>query len=452
MNILNRSRIDRRAFLRSGRAAIMLPLLDAMVPIALGAESKAKAEAMTPRRMVLIHRPLGTYHPYLIPTTTGLDYEAPRFLKKLESVRGKFTVFSGMSHLGYPNAHDTEPAIFTGVPNFNQRDLHNSISLDQVVAKKIGDQTRIPHLVLHSVGSQSLSWNDKGIPTPHDMNPSLVFRRMFLDGTPEEVKREIQRLEHGKSILDDMADQFKSLGRALGAGDRNRLDQLASSIREAESQLAQEKVWAMKPKPKVDANVSEIEQAFGANNWVKLQQKWLALVHLALLTDSTRVIVLALNEHDLVNQADLSIGHHDASHHGKDPEKIEQLARYEDKDFATFAELLDKLAASDEGGQSLLDKTQVLFTSNLGDASAHASNNLPVLVAGGGYKHQGHVAFDVNNNKPLSNLYVRMLQQMDIETDTFGSSTGTLTEIGSAHNLDWPRPALESGKGPQKPH
>lgn len=165
------------------------------------------------------------------------------------------------------------------------------------------------------------------------------------------------------------------------------------------------------------------------NDWISSQNKWLALMHLALQTDSTRVIVLGTNEHNLANVPDLQIQHHDASHHGKDPAKIEQLSRYEDHEFATFSQFLGKLAETRENGSTLLDHTQVLFTSNLGDASAHSSSNLPVLLAGGGYKHQGHVAFDTEKNKPLCNLYVRMLQQMGVETDKFGSSDGVIGEI-----------------------
>ncbi len=428
MHLLNSSLLSRRTFLRGGAVSLALPLLDAMIPSGFGATAARARAALDPQRLVLIHRPLGTYHPFYVPAATGLGYETTRFLEKLEPLRGRFTVFSGMGHVGYPNSHGTEPAIFTGVPTFNEKDLHNSISLDQVVAKRVGSLTRFPHLVLHDVWSQSLSWNEAGVPTPHERDMAALFRRMFLDGTPDEIRREMKRLQDGRSILDDVRAQMKALGGTLGAADRDRIEVMATSIREAEGYLAQDEAWAQKPKPKVDIKPETLAERDG--NWVTAQQKWLTLVHLALQTDSTRVIVLALNEHGNANMPDISIAHHDASHHGKDPAKIEQLSRYEDKDFATFAEFLDKLAASREEGGTLLDKTQVLFTSNLGDASAHSSTNLPVLLAGGGYKHQGHIAFDGKENKPLSNLYVRMLRQMGVETDRFGSSDGVIGEIG----------------------
>jgi hypothetical protein len=428
MHILNQSTLDRRTFLRAGAVSLALPLLDAMIPIAYGQTSRAKSAALQPRRMVLIHRPLGTYHPYLVPTATGLNYETTRFLQKLEPHRGRFTLFSGMGHPDYPNSHGTEPAIFTGVPEFHEHDLHNTVSLDQVAAQKVGSETRFPYLLLNKVWSQSLSWNEKGVPIPHEAEPVSVFRRMFIEGTPEEMRIEMKRLQQGKSILDDLRNDLKTLSKRLGTGDRERIEVLANTIREAEEQLLQEESWSQKPKPVPTLTQAEIEKP--GNNSFSALDKWLALMHAALQTDSTRVIVLGAHSHGSANVPGLEVGHHDASHHGKDPNKIEQLCRYEDKEFETYARFLDKLTGTAEGGGNLLDTTQVLFTSNLGDASAHSSSNLPVLLAGGGYKHQGHVAFQTKGNKPLCDLYVRMLQQMGVETDKFGSSAGVVTEIG----------------------
>jgi len=419
--------MDRRTFLRAGAVTLGLPFLDAMMPTARAAAA-APDDRLAPRRMVLIHRPLGTYHPYMVPKTTGPDFEAPRFLKKFEPLRGRFTVFSGMGHPGYPNDHGTEPAIFTGVPELNVRDLHNSVSLDQVAAKAVGSKTRFPFLALNRVWSQSLSWNEKGVPVPHEGDPVAVFRKMFIEGTPEEVRRETARLRQGKSILDDLRGQLKALSQGLGTDDRARIEVLTTSIREAEAQLRQEELWFDRPKPKPAVALAEFQKP--ANNWIGSQDKWLLLIRLALATDSTRVIVLGTNEHGNANVGDLEVGHHDASHHGKDPAKIEQLARYEDHEFATFAAFLNSLADGKEPGGTLLDATQVLFTSNLGDASAHSSLNLPVLLAGGGYKHRGHVSYGTGTDKPLCNLYVRMLRQMGLPSDRFGSSTGVVDDLG----------------------
>ena len=428
MHILNNSVLDRRLFLRAGAITLGLPLLDAMIPLAFGPKARAQVASMQPRRMVLVHRALGTYHPYLVPKSQGLQYETTRFLQKFEPFRGQFTLFSGMGHPNYPNDHGTEPAIFTGVPELTIRDLHNTISLDQVAARAVGANTRFPYMLMNKTWSQSLSWNDKGVPIPHETDPAAIFRRMFIEGTPEEARREMNRLRHGQSILDDLRTQLKSLQQSLGSRDRERIEVLASSIREAETQLQQEEAWFKRPKPKPSVSLEEFQKT--TDQWIAAQEKWLTLIHLALQTDSTRIVVMTLGEHNTYNVPDLQIQHHDASHHGKDPAKIEQLARYEDHDFETFANFVGKLASTSEKDRTLLDRTQVLFTSNLGDASAHSSTNLPVLLAGGGFKHQGHVSYGTGTNKPLCNLYVRMLRQMGVEADQFGSSDGVISDIG----------------------
>lgn len=422
------AKLTRRTFIRAGAVSLGLPMLDAMLPEKSNAGMKP--DGGIPSRMVLIHRPLGTYHPFLVPEKSGPDYAPTRYLKPLQAHRKNLTLISGISHKGYPNSHHTESAMFTGVPPeglARADDIHNTISMDQLTSEKIGHLTRVPSLTLNTANCASLSWNRKGVPVPWERSKANLFKKLFIDGTPDEIAREIKRLEHGRSILDGMRNQLKSLGASLGSADRERLELLASSIREAEKMLLQDEAWVSKPKPRVEATVRQFEQS---QHWIESQQQWYGLIHLALQTDSTRVVVLGLGEQGQQNIPDLSIGHHDASHHGKDPAKIEQFARYEEKEYQTFAGFLDKLSATTEAGKPLLDSTQVLMASSLGDASAHSSDNLPVFLAGGGFKHKGHLAFDQKNNYQLSNLYVRMLQKMGIETQKFGASTGILGDLG----------------------
>lgn len=421
-------KLTRRTFIRAGAVSLGLPMLDAMLPEKSNAGMKT--DGGIPSRMVLIHRPLGTYHPFLVPEKSGPDYAPTRYLKPLQAHRKNLTLISGISHKGYPNSHHTESAMFTGVPPeglARADDIHNTISMDQLTSEKIGHLTRVPSLTLNTANCASLSWNRKGVPVPWERSKANLFKKLFIDGTPDEIAREIKRLEHGRSILDGMRNQLKSLGASLGSADRERLELLASSIREAEKMLLQDEAWVSKPKPRVEATVRQFEQS---QHWIESQQQWYGLIYLALQTDSTRVVVLGLGEQGQQNIPDLSIGHHDASHHGKDPAKIEQFARYEEKEYQTFAGFLDKLSATTEAGKPLLDSTQVLMASSLGDASAHSSDNLPVFLAGGGFKHKGHLAFDQKNNYQLSNLYVRMLQKMGIETQKFGASTGILGDLG----------------------
>ncbi|MEI6234664.1 MAG: DUF1552 domain-containing protein [Planctomycetota bacterium] len=425
MEPINKHLMSRRSMLRSAGVAIALPLLEAMLPRGLRADEKAKA--MAPQRMVLISRPLGMHAPFLFPEKVGKDHETTRYLKPLETFRGNYTVFSGMSHVGYPSGHHTDVALFTGVSPGGIRsasDIHNSVSLDHVVAEKIGNQTRVPSLVLGS--GLPLSWNHKGIANPSQTRATSVFKQLFIDGTTDEVAREMRRLNDGQSILDGVRDQLKGLSQRVGSTDRDRIDLFTHSIREAEQRLQQDQAWATKPKPKVEYKPQEFDAAL----MIERERQWYDIVRLALQTDSTRMIVLSHGEGGKAKIPGLNLAHHDASHHGQDETKIAQLAIVEEAEMTALADFLGSLKAINENGTNLLDNTMVFCSSNLSNSSAHKTDNLPVLLAGGGFKHAGHAAYDRKNNKQLSNLYVRMLQQMKVDVPTFGCSTGTLTEIG----------------------
>jgi hypothetical protein len=418
--------LSRRIFLRSAGVAIGLPLLDAMLPVGLGAEQKA--EKLRARRLLLIGRPLGLHTPFLFPATAGKDYEPSRYLKVLQEHHNNFTVFSGMSHRGYNNGHGSSAGLMTGVAAeaFRGNDVRNTISLDQEVAGRLGGQTRFPSLIL---GGGDQSWNRKGIRVPSEGSAVRVFKQLFIAGTPAEVAREIERIETGMSILDGVRDQAKTLAQKLGPADRDRLDLMLTSIREAEGRLQQDQAWVKKPKPKVD--VKPFTDDYGTGPRMLLRERqWFDLVHLALQTDSTRVVSLHLWSHmEGVGLDGITLAHHDASHHGQSEDKLGQLALIEEAEMKLLAGFLARMKESKEAGKTLLDQTVILHASNLGNASAHTCDNLPIVLAGGGFRHAGHVAFDRKDNKPLSNLFVRMLQQMGLEMDRFGSSTGVIGEV-----------------------
>jgi hypothetical protein len=423
---MRKSPMNRRTFLQAVGVCIGLPLLDAMLPIGRGAERKAAA--LRAKRMLLIGRPLGLHTPFLFPEKAGRDYEVTRYLKPLQDHRDHFTVFSGMSHRGYNAGHGTEVALLTGVGPEGMRpgDVRNTISLDQEVAARLGGETRFASLQL---GGGDLSWNRKGVKVPSEAQASRAFKQLFINGTPAEVAREVERIRNGQSILDGVRDQAKGLAQALGPADRERLDLMLTSIREAEQRLQQDQAWVQKPKPKV--SVSPItEDHITDHKMLERERQWFDLVHLALQTDSTRSIALYLWSHtERLDIPGVAVSHHDASHHGQDEAKIRQLALIEEAEMKLFGEFLGKMKRTEEAGTSLLDQTVVFHASNLGNASAHTSDNLPVILAGGGFRHAGHVAFDRKNNKPLSNLFMRMLRQMGLETDRFGSSTGVVSEV-----------------------
>ena len=416
--------LNRRTFLRAAGVCVGLPWLDAMMPAGRGQDQRtARAR---PRRMVLIGRPLGLHAPFLFPERAGRDYSHTRYTRILEDHRDQFTVISGMSHRGYPDGHHSDVALMTGAPGEGIRlnDIHNTISLDQEAAAHIGGATRFGALVL---GNTVYSWNRRGARVPATPWPNVVFRQLFIQGTAEEMAREVRRLRDGRSILDELRGQARAMAATLGPADRQRLDLFLTSIREAELRLQQDEAWVHRPRPRVNAR--EPIHANGASQLIERTRQWFDLVHLALSTDSTRVVSLAIDSQDRPTIDGVSLGHHDASHHGQDPTKIDQLPLIEAAELRELNRFLTKLKDSVEGESTLLERTMVFHASNLGNGSGHSPDNLPIILAGGGFRHQGHLAFDRRDNRPLSNLFLRMLQHLGVEISAFGSSTGVLGEL-----------------------
>lgn len=418
--------LNRRTFLRAGAVCIGLPLLDAMLPIGLRAGQKVAA--LRPKRILLMCRSLGLHTPYLFPEKAGKDYEPTRYLKVLEEFRQDFTLFSGMSHLGYGGGHHTDKALLTGISAEDWNNHKNTISLDQEIAARVGSETRFASLVLGD--SNNLSWNRRGMAVPGEGSIKGVFKKLFIEGTPAEVEQEIQKIATGNSILDGVRNQARGLSKSLSPADRRRLDLMLTSIREAEQRLQQDEAWVRRPKPKVSDGDAKLF-AEDPRRMIDRERQWFDLVHLALQTDSTRAITVNHWSHQENLQMDgITLTHHDASHHGQDETKLQQLATIEEAEMKLFAGFLAKMKGTDDGGRPLLDQTLVLHASHLGNASSHSGDNLPIILAGGGFKHAGHVAFDRKNNTPLSNLFVSMLHQMGIEADKFGASTGAVSELG----------------------
>ncbi|HZK79530.1 MAG TPA: DUF1552 domain-containing protein, partial [Humisphaera sp.] len=346
----------------------------------------------------------------------------------IKDFRDDFSVISGLSHPEVGSSHDSLFSFLTAAPHPELRaGFRNKISVDQIAAEKIGDQTRFRSLSLSEEGF-GLSWTRSGALIPSDMFPSSLFARLFIDGRPDEVQAQAQRLQDGQSILDTVRDQAKTIHSALGSRDRDKLDEYFTSVRELEQRMATDEQWSKKPKPKV--NAKQPQNITNSADLIGKTRLMFDLIHLALQTDSTRVITMLLLGTSLVPPVKgVSMGHHDLSHHGQDPKKIEQLRLIEIEKMKTVRDLLDKLKKTEEQGETLLDRTSVFFSSNLGNASNHSTKNLPIILAGGGFKHGQHLAFDPKSPPPLSNLYVSMLQRLGIESDRFGTSTGTLTGL-----------------------
>jgi hypothetical protein len=381
--------------------------------------------------MVCVCTPLGLHPPYFFPEAAGKDYELTPYLEVLKEFRGDFTVVSGLSHAGMSPgfAHQASASFLTGAQGAGRPGFRNAISLDQFAAEHIGGQTRFPSLALSGEGA-GLSWTRTGALVPASTSPAKVFARLFLDGKPDEVLAQVNRLADGRSILDDVRDQARTLRSNLGSDDRDRLDEYITSVRDLEKRLARDEAWAKTPKPKV--GVEPPKDIPNAADLLGRTRLLFDLTHLALLTDSTRLVTIMLGGSTFVPPIPgVTLGHHDLSHHGKDPGKLAQLKTVEIETMKTLRDLLAKLQQTKEEGANLLDRTMVFLGSNLGDGSSHSVKNLPVLLAGGGFRHGQHLRFDVQNPPPLCNLYVSMLQRLGIGVDRFSTGTGTLTGLES---------------------
>jgi hypothetical protein len=265
---------------------------------------------------------------------------------------------------------------------------------------------------------------------PGERSPARLYRRMFLQGDPRETAEAIDSLRSGRSVLDFVAFGAKRLDRTLSAADRERLDQYFTSVREVEQQMQRAEMWERrrKPRPTLPPPPEDPEQEF-----FTLLRLMARIIRLAFESDSTRIITVFVNPALWVPRAP-GVAHetHSLTHHGNRPEMIDELRTVEEKQFECLGELLAGLDEVKEGGRTLLDQTTVLHGSCMGNANSHSNTNLPVLVAGGGFRHAGHLAFDPRDNSPLANLFVSMLQQLGIETDRFATSTGTLTGLEAA--------------------
>lgn len=408
--------IQRRTILRGAGVALALPALESI--------GNAAASMAARRRMVAIDVGLGLHAANFVPEQAGRDYELTPYLQLIADLRDQFTVISGTSHPEVGGGHHSYKSYLTCAPHPNSAGFRNTISIDQYAASKLGSETRLASLSLSSSGP-GLSWSRSGVEIPTYTRTSLVFRKLFLAGKPDEQAKQVQRLRDGQSILDVVLDKSRSMTRRVGGRDRDKLDQYMESVREAEKRLVKAEAWEQKPKPTVDASAPRDETDH--KKIVERMRLMYNVMHLALESDSTRFITYnfaGMNSVPVIPGID--IDYHNLSHHGKDPEKLRQLAAVESAVVAEFGTFLKKLHSSNQTEGSLLDSTMVLFGSNLGNASSHDTKNMPILLAGGGFEHGQHLAFDKNNNYPLPNLFVSMLQRLGLETDTFATGTSTM--------------------------
>lgn len=424
------SSIERRSLIRGTGVAMALPWLTAMKPASADSASATGESngAGSPRRFVSVSLGLGLLGENLNPQDAGTDYRPSRYLEPLADIRDQFTVVSGSSHPGVKGGHRAEASILTACPMGDAGNAKNTISLDQYMAKHLGDATRYPSLVLNLGSNTSPSYTENGSMIPAMDSPADLFAKLFVTESKEQRLKQADRVRKGRSIMDLVAEDARSLQRELGAGDRDRLDAYFTSVRELELRMAANERWAKLPKPKVDAK--RPVDIRDSSDLIGRQRMMMDVMQLALQTDSTRFITLHIpGAGGVIPIEGVEEGYHTLSHHGRDEDKMAQLALIESEIINAWADFLRGLHATKESDGSLLDHTCVLMTSNLGNASSHDNRNMPVLLGGGGFKHGRHLAFDTKNNYPLTNLFVSVLQKTGMEIDSFASGTSTMTGL-----------------------
>ena len=415
MTHIAKSPLSRRAFLRGAGITLALPFLDAMRPVFGAAAKSAGADSAVPRRMVCIQTNQGIMPQFFFPEKAGRDFALPPYLEKLSAHRSQMTVLSGVSLPGVTGGHQAERCFITGTPHPDRGGFRNDISLDQFAAEQIGNLTRHPSLVLAmTTEGKTLSYTRNGAPIPAESSPAKLFRRLFVQGRPEEVTATVEALRQGRSMMDFLGEETARLNRALSKDDQSRLDQYFTSVRELEQRMHSSETWEQKPKPVVTAKPpDDITEGM---RFVEKTGQQFDLMKLALETDSTRVVSLFIDTTVI----------HNITHHGGRPEVVAELRGHEERQFEVLNNFLTALAGAKEGNATLLDRTQVLYGTCMGSANSHSNVNLPVLIAGGGFKHGQHLAFDAQNNHNLATLYVSMLQRLGIESSTFASAKTTM--------------------------
>lgn len=418
---------QRRRFLKGAGVALALPVMESMA--AEGTDVRAASETGGVKRMVVFSNAFGMYPSAFFPEEVGTDYRMPELLQPLERHRREMTVFSNLDH-GLSIGHAGTPTFLNGIEAKNARyHADGNISVDQKAAEWLKATTRFPSLQTSVRGAKnSLSWTRNAV-NLHGIGCKALYDRLFLDLDENSRAQQDQRYDQETSILDVVLEQAKTVHNRLGRNDQQKLDEYLNSVRSLETRFAQESQWLHRNKPRTQLPVPQDRfQSIGAEYETHME-----LLALALQTDSTRIITTEFGMQP--GDHDLSLIYHAYSHHGELPELVNGLITIEKHQMEYVARFLDRLKETEDplNGGTLLDHTMVLF--GCGMATGHHSNrNLPVFLAGGGFKHGAHYASpaDKKLKVPFCNLLLSMLQNFGVEADRFGTSTGTFSELEKA--------------------
>ena len=440
--IITKKALPRRTFLKAAGASLALPLLDAMIPAAtVWAQTPAKPVP----RLGYVFVPMGTDHARWTPAGGETLGELSPILSPLEALKQHFTVITNLElQNSYPGTHDTSNSGYLSAAfakHTESSDYHLGTTVDQIAAKQIGQETRLPSLELAMdlnplagvcnngyacVYQNNLSWSSPTTPLPSEAHPRLVFERLFGEGGSAAERTALLRSR--ASLLDAFNEDIGRLKRAVGASDKVRVDQYLDTVREIERQILRAETADNEEFPVDVERPVGVPADFGEHATLMYD-----LQVLALQADITRIITFQFTR-ELTNRTYPQIGvpepHHPTSHHGNDPVKMEKIAQIGTYHVSLFAKFLEKLKATPDGDGSLLDNTIYLYGSGMGNPSLHDHLNLPILVAGGaatGLRGGRHIRYE--KGTPLANLHLTLLDRVGVRLDSFGDSNGRIDNL-----------------------
>ena len=427
--------VNRRYFLRAAGVTLALPLFESLstrvlgAGLAIGSKAGTAVGATRPRRLVCVGNMFGFYPGEFFPKKTGTGYDLPELLQPLSPHQKDITVYSGLDH-GIKGGHYAVHSFLSGVRTVDAKGMpEGNISLDQRAAESIGGATRFSSLTVGPedgpTGGCEMSWTRSGTRVPPISGPKQLFQKLFVNDNNADRARAGKRFTLQGSMLDAVHGDAKSLGRHLGKRDQEKLEEYFTSLRDVEKQLELAKRWSDVPKPS-----PVVPEPVNTNLVTDLPLLY-DLIALALQTDSTRIATLEIGNGFEGGPLGIRKGYHALSHHGQVQETIDTLVKLERYQTEQFARFLGKLKSIQDGERTLFDHTMILFGSGMGNANGHTNTNLPVLLAGGGYRHGEHRAYPEKGlgRVPLCNLYLSLLHRFGVETDRFGLSTGTMRDL-----------------------
>ena len=403
--------IDRRTFIKGIGVAIALPWL----------ETTARAEPSHPKRMIHVTHKFGMYAPSFHPETNGPDYAITDGLRPLERHRRELSVFKNLG-LSVSGGHAAAPCILSDMPR-SEAASHpdGGITVDARAAEHYATATRYPMLNLwgNPDNDQHTSFARSGAKIPYITSPIELFNLLFAEESDADKDRRRNELAGNRSVLDTVNESAKRFSKRLSSQDNSRLDEYFTSVREAEKKLQTYKDWISVPKPTASPALRDEIAAAKKESQTKTYDAFMELIPLILQTDSSRIVTIDVFTNPNWDIPGITDNYHSLTHHGQLPEKIRQLKSIDSYHLSGFATLIDKMKAL-----GMLDSTQILYSSGMSDGNSHSNQNLPLILAGGGFRHGQ--AIDIEGKQPISNLFNSMLQKLGVETATFNKSTGTL--------------------------